>query len=115
LAVEEEILKDFSCMILSNKGSYWNAKDQVLSIPSCLIFAFSVRSPLGTNLFGVGKIEKGRKLSISLKDHIPTFSSVTAVRSSSGDEAFSAKTDTTVAPIARLHMDSRFIHKFHLR
>jgi hypothetical protein len=115
LAFEEEVLKDFSCLILPNKGTYWNVKGQVLSIPSCLIFAFSVRSPLGTKLFGVGKIEKGRKLSVCLKDHIPTFSSITAVRPSSGDKAFSAKTNTTVAPIARLHMDSRFIHKFHLR
>jgi hypothetical protein len=115
LAVKEEVLKNFYSLILPNKGARWNAKDQVLSIPSCLIFAFSVRSPLSTKLLRVGKIEKGRKLSICLKDHIPTFSSITAIRSSSGDETFSAKTDTTVAPIARFHMDSRFIHKFHLR
>jgi hypothetical protein len=115
LAGEEEVLKNFSCLILSHKGTSRDAKDQVLPIASRLIFAFSVRSPLGTKLFGVGKIEKGRKLSICPKDHIPTFSSVTAVRPSFGDKAFPAKARTTVAPIARLHMDSRFIHKFHLR
>jgi hypothetical protein len=52
-------------------------------------------------------------LSIRLKDHIPTFSSITAVGASSGDKAFSPKTDTPIPAIARLHMDSRFIHKLH--
>jgi hypothetical protein len=114
LAVKEEVLKHLFGLIVSNERPHRDAKDKVLSFPSGLIFAFSVRSLLGTKLLGVGKIEKGRKLSIRLKDHIPTFSSVTTVRSSSGDKALSAKTDTTVAPIARLQMDSCFIHKFHL-
>jgi hypothetical protein len=114
LSVEEEVLKNLPCLILSYKSPCGNAKDQFLSIPACLILAFSVRSPLSAKLFGVGKIEESGKLSICLKDHISTFSSVAAVRSSFGDKPFSAKTDTTIAPIARLHMDSRFIHKLHL-
>jgi len=52
-------------------------------------------------------------LGIGLKDHVPAFPSVTAVRTSSGDKLFSPKTDTTVPAIARFHMDSCFIHKSH--
>ncbi len=53
-------------------------------------------------------------MGIGLKDHVPAFPSVTAVRTSSGDKLFSPKADTTVPAIARFHMDSSFIHKFHL-
>ena len=53
-------------------------------------------------------------MSICLKDHIPTFSSITTVRTSSGDRTLSPKTDTPISTIARLHLDSHFIHKFHL-
>ncbi len=52
-------------------------------------------------------------MGIGLKDHVPAFPSVTAVRTSSGDKLFSPKTNTTIPTIARFHMDPCFIHKFH--
>ena len=54
-------------------------------------------------------------MSIGLKDHVPAFSSITAVWTPSGDKPFSSKTDTTITTIARFHMDFCFIHKFHFR
>ncbi len=63
----------------------------------------------------IAEIEKGQELSIGLKDHIPTFPAVTAVRTTSGDEALSSKTDTTVSAVSCLYIDSHLIHKFHLR
>lgn len=50
---------------------------------------------------------------IGLKNHIPTFSSITTVRTSPRDKTLSSKTDATISTIARFHMDSCFIHKFH--
>ena len=52
-------------------------------------------------------------MSIGLKDHVSAFSSITPVRTSSGDKPFSPKTDTTISAIARVHMDPCFIHEFH--
>ncbi len=52
-------------------------------------------------------------MNIGLKDHVPAFPSITAVRASPGNILFSPKTDATISAIACLHMDSCFIHKFH--
>jgi hypothetical protein len=53
-------------------------------------------------------------LSVGLKDHVSAFSSIASVWATSGDEPFSPKTNTTISAIARLYMDSCFIHKFHI-
>ena len=52
-------------------------------------------------------------MTVCLKDHIPTLSSITSIRTALRDKPFSPKTHASIAAIARLHMDSCFIHKLH--
>jgi hypothetical protein len=113
LAIKEKVLQHFLRLIIINKRADRKANDEILSILSGLVFSFTVTSLLGAKLSWVGYIEKGSQLSVSLKDHVPAFSSITAVRTSPGDKLFSPKTDTAISTIARFHMDSCFIHKFH--
>jgi hypothetical protein len=111
----DQVLENLSGLILSNHGPHRDPEDPILSVPSCLIFPFTVSSLGRTKFLRIAEIEKGQKLSIGLEDHIPAFPAVAAVRTSFGDEAFSSKTDAAVSTVARLYMDSHLIHKLHFR
>ena len=113
LAVEDEILYHLAGLIISKKGAHRNSNDEVFSVFSGLVFAFSVDPSSGTELLWIAEIEKGGKLSICLEDHIPALPAVTAVRTSLWNKTLSAETETPISAVARLHMDSCFIDKLH--
>jgi hypothetical protein len=54
LAIKEKVLQYFSPLIISNKRADRNPNDEILSVPSCLVFTFTVGPFLGKKLFGVG-------------------------------------------------------------
>jgi hypothetical protein len=54
LSIEEKILQQFAALIIPDKRACRDPNDEIFTISSCLVFAFTVGPFSGTKLLGVG-------------------------------------------------------------